>query len=95
MKKFLDCDWLGEMQFLCNTVQKKTGNWVQNKGNLVRKRVTNVTFWLANEQKNLLGAESNAPSKWRKIWIRSGPVSSKNMQWLAFAAHLLLRPKQL
>ena len=62
MKKFLDCDWLGEMQFLCNTVQKKTGNWVQNKGNLVRKRVTNVTFWLVNEQKNLLGAESNAPS---------------------------------
>ena len=36
MKKFLDCDWLREMQFLGNTVQKK--------GNLVQKRVTNVTF---------------------------------------------------
>ena len=23
MKKFLDCDWLREMQFLGNTVQKK------------------------------------------------------------------------
>ena len=34
MKKFLDCDWLIEMQFLGNTVQKK--------GNLVQKRVTNV-----------------------------------------------------
>ena len=30
MKKFLDCDWLREMQFLGNTVQKK-GNWVQKK----------------------------------------------------------------
>ena len=36
MKKFLDCDWLREMQFLGNTVQKK--------GNLVQKRVTNMTF---------------------------------------------------
>ena len=36
MKKFLDCDWLKGMQFLFNTVQKK--------GNLVQKRVTNVTF---------------------------------------------------
>ena len=36
MKKVLDCDWLREMQFLGNTVQKK--------GNLVQKRVTNVTF---------------------------------------------------
>ena len=33
---FLDCDWLREMQFLGNTVQKK--------GNLMQKRVTNVTF---------------------------------------------------
>ena len=32
MKKFLDCDWLREMQFLGNTVQKK-GNLVQEKGN--------------------------------------------------------------
>ena len=32
MKKFLDCDWLREMQFLGDTVQKK--------GNLVQKRVT-------------------------------------------------------
>ena len=31
---FLDCDWLREMQFLGNTVQKK--------GNLVQKRVTNM-----------------------------------------------------
>ena len=23
MKKFIDCDWLGEMQFLGNTVHKK------------------------------------------------------------------------
>ena len=37
MKKFLDCDWLREMQFFGNTVQKK-GNWVQKKGNLVQKR---------------------------------------------------------
>ena len=36
MKKFLDCDWLRGMQFLGNTVQKK--------GNLVQRRVTNVTF---------------------------------------------------
>ena len=36
MKKFLDCDWLREMQFSGNTVQKK--------GNLVLERVTNVTF---------------------------------------------------
>ena len=36
MKKFLDCDWPREMQFLGNTLQKK--------GNLVQKRVTNVTF---------------------------------------------------
>ena len=28
MKKFLDCDWLKEMQFFGNTVQKK-GNLVQ------------------------------------------------------------------
>ena len=34
MKKFLDCDWLREMQFLGNTVKKK--------GNLVQKRVTNM-----------------------------------------------------
>ena len=55
MKKFLDYDWLREMQFLGNTVQKK-GNWVQKKGNLVQKRVTNMTFWLANEQRNSLRA---------------------------------------
>ena len=36
MKKLLGCDWLREMQFL--------GNKVQKKGNLVQKRVTNVTF---------------------------------------------------
>ena len=35
MKKILDCDWLRGMHFLGNTVQKK--------GNLVQKRVTNVT----------------------------------------------------
>ena len=29
MKKFLDCDWLREMQFFGNTAQKK-GNLVQN-----------------------------------------------------------------
>ena len=48
MKKFLDCDWLKEMQFL--------GNKVQKKGNLVQKRVTNVTFWLAKKQRNSLRA---------------------------------------
>ena len=48
MKKILDCDWLREMQFLGNTMQKK--------GNLVQKRVTNVTFWLANKQRNSLRA---------------------------------------
>ena len=53
MKKFLDCDWLREMQFLGNTVQNK-GNWVQKKGNLAQKRVTNVTVWLANKQRNSL-----------------------------------------
>ena len=36
MKKFLHYDWLREMQFLGDTVQKK--------GNLVLKRVTKVTF---------------------------------------------------
>ena len=48
VKKFLDCDWPREMQFFGNTVQKK-GNWVQ-------KRVTNVTFWLGNKQRNSLRA---------------------------------------
>ena len=43
MKKFLLCDWLREMQFSGNTVQKKR-NWVQKKGTLGRKRVINVTF---------------------------------------------------
>ena len=37
MKKILDCDWLREMQFLGNMVQKK-GNWVQKKGNLVQEK---------------------------------------------------------
>ena len=32
MKKFLDCDWLREMQFFGNRVQKK-GNLVQKRGN--------------------------------------------------------------
>ena len=32
MKKFLNCDWLREMQFFGNTVQKK-GNLVQKRGN--------------------------------------------------------------
>ena len=32
MKKFLDCDWLREMQFFGNTLQKK-GNLVQKRGN--------------------------------------------------------------
>ena len=32
MKTFLDCDWLREMQFVGNTVQKK-GNLVQKRGN--------------------------------------------------------------
>ena len=32
MKKFFDCDWLREMQFFGNTVQKK-GNLVQKRGN--------------------------------------------------------------
>ena len=36
MKKFLDYDWPKEMQFLGNTVRKKS--------KLVQKRVTNVTF---------------------------------------------------
>ena len=47
-EKILDCDWLRGMQVLGNTVQKK-GNWVQ-------KRVTNVTFWLANKQRSSLRA---------------------------------------
>ena len=49
MKEFLDCDWLREIQFLGNTVQKK--------GNLMQKRVTNVTFCLADKQRNSLGAK--------------------------------------
>ena len=36
MKKFLDCDWLREMQFF--------GNMAQKKGILVQKRITNVIF---------------------------------------------------
>ena len=48
MKKFLHYDWLREMQFLGNTVQKKV--------NLVQKRVTDVTFWLVNKQRNSLRA---------------------------------------
>ena len=36
MKKFLDCDWLREMQFF--------GNMTQKKGILVQKRITNVIF---------------------------------------------------
>ena len=49
VKKFLDCDRLREMQFSGNTVQKK--------GNLMQKRVTNVTLCLANKQRNSLGAK--------------------------------------
>ena len=41
MKKSLDCEWLGEMQFLGNTVQK---------------RVITMTFWLVNKQRNSLRA---------------------------------------
>ena len=37
-KKFLDCDWLREMQFFGNTVQKK-GNLLQKRG-----KVTNEAF---------------------------------------------------
>ena len=48
MKKFVDCDWLREMQFLGNKVQKK-GNWVQ-------KTVKNVTFWLVNKQRKSVRA---------------------------------------
>ena len=36
MKKFLACDWLREMQF--------SGNMVQKKGTLGQKRVITVTF---------------------------------------------------
>ena len=60
MKKFIVCDWLREMQFSGNTVQKKR-NWVQKKGTLERKRVINVTFWLANK-KGTHWSQSNAPS---------------------------------
>ena len=60
MKKFLVCDWLREMQFSGNTVQKKR-NWAQKKGTLERKRVINVTFWLANK-KGAHWSQSNAPS---------------------------------
>ena len=71
MKKFLDCDWLREMQFLGNTVQKK-GNWVQ-------KRVTNVTFWLANKQRNSLRANQMRHLNGAKFGSApAGPVSSKN-----------------
>ena len=78
MKKFLDCDWLREVQFLGNTVQKK--------GNLVQKRVTNATFWLANKQRNSLGANqmlhlngkkfASAPDQFRAKTAMVGVCSS-------------------
>ena len=70
IKKFLDCDCLIGMQFLGNTVQK-IGNWVQ-------KKVINTTFWLASKQRNSLRANQMRHLNGAKIWIRSGPVSSKN-----------------
>ena len=78
MKKFLDCDWLREGQFLGNTVQEK-GNWMQKKGNLVQKRVANVIFWLASKQRNSLTANQ---------------MRHVNGAKFGSAAHLLLRPKQ-
>ena len=78
MKKFLDCDWLREMQFLGNTVQKK--------GNLMQKRVTNVTFCLADKQRNSLGAKQmrhlngakfrSAPDKFRAKTAMVGVCST-------------------
>ena len=47
-------------------------------GNTVQKKVTNVTFWLGNKQRNSQRANQI------KIWIRSGPVSSKNRNGLRF-----------
>ena len=93
MKKFLDCDWLKGMQFLGNTMQKK-GNWVQKKGNLVQTRVTNMTFWMANNQRNSLRANQMRHLNGAKLDSLRTSFEQKQ-QWLAFAAHLLLRRKQL
>ena len=43
MKKFLDCDWLREMQFFGNTVQKKV---IECRKKVIecRKKVTNEAF---------------------------------------------------
>ena len=78
VKKFLDCDWPRKMQFFGNTVQKK-GNWVQ-------KRVTNVTFWLANKQRNSLRANQmrhlngakfgSAPDQFRAKTAMAGVCST-------------------
>ena len=68
MKKFHHYDWLREMQCLGNTVQKK--------GNLVQKRVTKVTFWLVNKQRNSLGCNQMPHRNGGKFG--SGPLSSKN-----------------
>ena len=88
MKKFLDCDWLREMQFLGNTVQKK--------GNLVQKRVTNVTFWLANKQRNSLRANQmrhlngaklgSAPDQFEELKNRSKNENTAKSTgfWLLF-----------
>ena len=86
MKKFLNCDWLRGMQFLGNTVQKK--------GNLVPKRVTNVTFWFAKNQRNSLRANQMRHLNGQNLDpLRTSFVQKP--QWLVFAVHLVLQPKQL
>ena len=93
MKKFLDCDWLREMQFLGNTVQKK-GNRVQKKGNLVQKRVTNVTLLLANKQGNSLGANQIRHLNGAKFGSAPGQFRAKTAM-VGVCSTFALRPRQL
>ena len=94
MKKFLDCDWLRGMQFLGNTVQKK-GNWVHKKDNLVQKRVTSVTFWLANKQRNSLRANQMRHLNGTKFGSAPDQFRAKTAMVGICKTHFLWRPKQL
>ena len=73
MRKFLNCDWLREMQFLCNTVQKK-GNLVQFRAKTamagVRSKFAFATETTVEELKNCSKNENTAKSTgfWLSVW---------------------------
>ena len=75
------------MQFLGNTVQKK--------GNLVQKRVTSVTFWLANKQRNSLRANQMRHLNGTKFGSAPDQFRAKTAMVGICKTHFLWRPKQL